>query len=88
MLYNKHNLAVAKFAAKESGREEIKSVLFKKDKSVATDSYRLLEVSVDSSVKVEDYPHTKGMPAMRGCEPFLASVRQVGEIKIKKSEIS
>lgn len=82
MLYNKFNLAVAKFAADE-GREEFKCVLFTKDKTVATDGVRLLEVSVNSALKVEDFPQVNGLAAMRGCSPFLVGAKQVTDLKLK-----
>ena len=86
MLYNKHNLAVAKFAATGGAREELTGVLFTKEKTAATDSFRLLEVSVDSNLKVEDYPKTpQGGSVMRGCKPFIVPAKALAEIKIPKS---
>jgi len=83
MLYNKHNLAVAKIASKSGNREELASVFFSKDKTAATDSFRLLEVSVNKSVKAEEFPQVEGVSAMRGCNPFLVSAKQVAELKPK-----
>jgi len=83
MLYNKHNLAVAKIASKSGTREELASVFFSKDKTAATDSFRLLEVSVNKSVKTEEFPQVEGVSAMRGCNPFLVSAKQVAELKPK-----
>ena len=46
MLYNKHNLAVAKFASQTKGlKPELEAVLFTNNKTVATDSTRLIEIS-------------------------------------------
>lgn len=87
MLYNKHNLSVVRFAAKDGAKEELTGVLFTKDKTVATDAVRLLEVSVDTAVKVEDYPKVQGNAAMHGCKPFLASVKQLNEIKIRSGQM-
>ena len=83
MLWNKHNLAVAKIASKSGIREEIRSVLFTSDKSVATDSVRLLEVSVATTGTAEEFPQVDGMSAMRGCSPFMVSAKQVAELKPK-----
>lgn len=61
MLYNKLNLLVARFAAKSRIREEVSGVLFRKDRTAATDSFRLLEVSVhaDAEKMVQDAPAQK-----------------------------
>lgn len=87
MLWNKHNLTVAKFAAKNGIREELASMYFLKDKTVATDTFRLLEVSVPADVKIEDFPQVQGKSAMRGCEPFLVDARSVASIKLPKSKL-
>ena len=83
MLYNKHNLAVAKFAAKDGRHEELASVLFSKEKTAATDSFRLLEVSVSTTGNAEEFPRVDGASAMRGCSPFMVSAKQVAELKPK-----
>ena len=83
MLYNRHNLAVAKFAAKDGIREEINAVLFAKEKTAATDGIRLLEVSVSTTGKAEEFPQIDGISAMRGCSPFLVNAKQVAELKPK-----
>lgn len=44
-MYNKLNLAVGKVASKSSIKPELKSIAFFGDRTVATDSFRLLEVS-------------------------------------------
>lgn len=85
MLYNKHNLDVAKIAAKTGYRPELAGVLFTKDKTVATDSFRLLEVSVRSDVNVADFPQIQGVSAMRGCDPFIVNAKVLREIKIPKA---
>ena len=86
MLYNRHNLAVSKIASLDTYKPVLSSVFFSKEKTVATDSFRLLEVSVDTSVKAEDFPQVQGNSAMHGCKPFLAEARQVAEIKIPKGK--
>ena len=77
MLYNKHNLDIVKIVNRKSTREELKGVLFTKDKTVATDAIRLLEVSVPQDVKAEDFPQVEGSSAMRGCEPFLLNAQWI-----------
>ena len=51
MLYNKHNLEVAKIASKTTTREELTGVLFTKDKTVASDTFRLLEITTPADMK-------------------------------------
>lgn len=79
MLYNKNNLSCAKIASKDSFKPELSSVFFTKEKTVATDSFRLLEVSVSSNVEPVEFPD-----AMRGITPFLVDARGVSKIKIPK----
>ena len=83
MLYNKHNLSVAKFAAKDGIREELASVYFTSKLTAATDSIRLLEVSVSTTGNAEEFPKVDDMSAMRGCSPFLVNAKQVAELKPK-----
>lgn len=47
MSYNRHNLAVAKFASKSTIRPEMSCVAFYGNRTLATDSFRLVEVSAD-----------------------------------------
>ena len=62
MLYNQNNLAVAKFASKSDTRPELAGVLFTPKKTVATDEFRLLEVSVDTAHSPEDFPYISSDP--------------------------
>ena len=71
MLYNQHNLNVAKFAAKGGGRPELNGVYFTADKTVATDAIRLLEISTPANLPVADFPQVGGVSAMRGAKPFI-----------------
>jgi len=84
MLYNEHNLAVAKIASKSGILEEITGVYFTKDKTVATDRYRLLEITTPANMKPEDFPLVSGASAMRGVSPFLARAKSLSEIKLPK----
>lgn len=78
MLYNKHNLAVAKIAAKDGHRDEIKGVFFTKDKTVATDSFRLLEIDIPKN----DNPPEWAEKSMRGIKPFIVGAEMLKD-KIK-----
>jgi DNA polymerase III sliding clamp (beta) subunit (PCNA family) len=88
MLYNKNNLAVAKIASKEnSGRPELTGVFFTKDKTCATDGFRLLEISVPQDKLAKDF--TLGnCPIMLGTKPFIASAEMLKDkIKLKDNEV-
>ena len=63
MIYNKNNLAVAKIASKNKSRRSIAGVLFTPEKTVATDSFRLIEMSVPKDVKADAFPMPEGMKA-------------------------
>ena len=78
MLYNKINLSVAKIASKSGSRPEISGVFFTAKHTVATDSFRLVEISVPADKKPEDVKD-----AMRGVKPFIASGEMVKDIKLK-----
>ena len=79
MLYNSLNTEVARFADKSERRPELAAVFFKKDMVVATDTFRLLEISTPANVKPEEFPD-----AMRGFSPFLVDARAVSKLKIPK----
>ncbi|MDP3956856.1 MAG: hypothetical protein Q8P97_02570 [bacterium] len=87
MLYNKNNLAVAKFCARDGYKPEIAGVYFTKEKTCATDAIILLEMSVDSSQKVEDYPKVQKASAMRGFKPFIVSKEWISKVKIPQSRL-
>jgi len=81
MLYNKNNLSVAKIASVNALKPELASVLFTKTHTAATDGFRLLEMSVDASANIEDYPQANGVSAMRGFKPFLVNAKALAEVK-------
>lgn len=85
MLFNRLNLEVAKFASKSDVKSVIAGVLFKKDKVVATDSFRLLEVSTDKGLDVAEYPRVGKVSAMRGFKPFIVEAKAVKDIKIPRA---
>ena len=82
MLFNKYNLTVAKMASKSEIKPALASVMFTNTKTVATDGARLLEVSVDSELKLEQAPEVAGRKPMRGVKPFLVPASKVKEIKL------
>jgi len=87
MLYNKNNLAVAKIAAKDdNSRPEITGVFFTKDKTVATDSFRLIEVSVDETLKPQDFPVVNRKKALQNCPPFIIPAEEVKKIKLPNNK--
>ena len=83
MLYNHLNLSVAKIADSNSGRPELRSVFFTPNKTVATDSFRLIEVSTDTSINLKDFPEAN---IMRGCSPFMVEARDIKNIKLKPNK--
>ena len=81
-LFNKNNLAVVKIASKSGSRPEISGVYFTKNKTVATDSFRLVEVNVPEDKKAEDM-----QGVMRGVKPFIASGEMIKAIKLDNNEV-
>lgn len=71
MLYNKFNLGIARFAAKDK-INSLDSVFFKNDRTVATDRFVLVEMMTPNDIKPEEFPQVNGQSAMRGIQPFLA----------------
>lgn len=86
MLYNKHNLTVAGFASTSDIRPEIASVLFTSKKTVATDSYQLLEVATPAEISPEDFPTVGGNIPLTSTEPFMVNAKTIKGIKIKKTK--
>ena len=86
MLYNKNNLNVAKIAAKDGYKDELKAVMFTRKKTVATDGFRLLEVSVDTGANAAEFPKVDGKAAMLGFSTFLASAKDTQRVKIPKNK--
>jgi len=56
MIYNKNNLLVHNIASTDESRPELNSLLFLPDRTVSTDSYKLLEVKNNSTISSEDIP--------------------------------
>lgn len=84
MMFNQHNLDIAKITPKEQSRPEINSVFFKPDKTVATDSFRLIEMAVPKTTEedINNYP----AKSMRGFKPFLIDAHTLKSVKIKPNK--
>ena len=70
-MYNKNNLAVAKVVSKSPVRLELGCVAFHGNRTVATDSFRLIEVSADGKKKKT---------------PVLYFGKELSKVKLKKGE--
>ena len=81
-LLNKNNLEVCKIASKSDTRPELAGVYITDKLVCATDSFRLLEMTLPADVKAEDYPKIEGKTAMRGYKPFIISAKELGKVKI------
>jgi len=86
MLYNQNCVNICKFASKSETRPELAGVFFKTDRVVITDGFRLIEMTVPSDIKIEDYPKVQGKSAMRGFKPFIISAKELSKIKIPKNK--
>ncbi len=69
-MYNKNNLAIAKIASATRIKPELACVAFYGDRTVATDSFRMIEMSADG----------------KRHEPNLVYAEEVKAIKLKKGE--
>jgi DNA polymerase III sliding clamp (beta) subunit (PCNA family) len=86
MLLNNLNLEVAKFASKAETKPEIAGVFITSKHTTATDGFRLVEMSVRSDVKPEDYPKVQGKSAMRGMKPVIVPAKELSKVKIPKNK--
>lgn len=84
MLYNKNNLAVVKCSAQTKGlRPALESVLFTNNKTVATDSFKIVEVSTPE-IK-DEFPEIPNKKALKDLEkPILLKAEQVADVKFFK----
>ena len=83
-IYNEHNLNVARVASKNGIKPELSSVFFTKDRTVATDSYRLLEVEVSKDLDWEKFRQATTHPLMKGVKPFMVNAKLIKEIRLPK----
>lgn len=92
-MYNKHNLAVAKVASKSPIRAELACVAFYGDRTVATDSFRALEMSAtgDKREKPTLYyaDDIKGIKLKKGedIEDAVIKSHQFNEVKTQYPDI-
>lgn len=82
MLYNEINLAVADIADKKNTRFD--SVLFTANETVATDTYRIIEVSCPE-IPADDFPSLDGM-IKDISEPIYLKAEGLKKIKVPKSK--
>lgn len=70
MLYNRNNLLINSIAAKDDRRPELQGVLFQYDRTIATDSYALIQVvnPHEMIAQITNVPKTKYGNAMRGMD--------------------
>jgi DNA polymerase III sliding clamp (beta) subunit (PCNA family) len=87
MLYNKNNLAVVKIASKKSYNSVLTGVLFAKDKTVATDSFMLCEVTVPKDQKIEEFPAGE-TAILQDTEPFIVNGDGIRAIKLPSGKAS
>lgn len=85
MIYNSLNLEAVKFTASNDTRPALASVFFKRNATIGTDGYKLVEIS--TSLKAdEDSFVVNGKKQMAGCEPFLLTASEVKTIKLKEAK--
>jgi len=80
MFYNKYNFIIKDFTASDYSRPEITGVLVSPKKTIATDSFMLLEVD---SVKADpkDFPVIPDKPKMRvDFKPFILPKEKAGDV--------
>jgi hypothetical protein len=71
MLYTKHNFEVAEFCAKPGVRPELGGILVVPDKTVATDSFTLVEVTVPTDIPFEDFPVVPSCSVSKNGDRFI-----------------
>jgi len=84
-IFNQNNLNCLKVASKNDSRSrpEFSGVLFKKDKTVATDGFSLIEMSTPVET-VNDYSVIQGKHAMQGFKPFIADRKSLEAVKLPR----
>lgn len=70
-MYNKHNIAIAKVASQSEIRPELACIAFYGDRTIATDSFRAIEMSATGEKKET---------------PILYTRRSLETLKLKKGE--
>lgn len=80
MIYNQHNLNVSKIASKSESQPELSGVFITRNFTVATDRYRLLEVTAPKD-QVKDFPQVLGRTAMHGMKPVIVNAEALRKVK-------
>jgi len=83
-MYNKNNIALAKVASTSTIREELACVAFYGDKTVATDSFRLVEMS--ASGKAKKTPVLYPAKALKAMKPKKTDEYDDKSIPVKPAE--
>lgn len=87
MVFNKNNLNVHKLVSKDE-HKPFSGVFFGKDKTVATDTFSLVEVSTVADANIKEYPTVQGKYAMHGFKPFIVESSALKNIKLPKHKDS
>lgn len=82
MIYNKNNLNVAKCAYKKEFNPILTGVYFDKNKTVATDSFILCEMSVLKNRTIADFPDVPGLDKNVKHSSFVAGAKEIEKIKL------
>ena len=83
-LYNKNNINVARIASKDTYRQALSGVLVLPDKTIATDSYMLLEVGVPKKCLFQDFPALPTGDLIQEKKPLLVDAKVFGKMKAPK----
>lgn len=83
-IYNQNNIDILKIAAKEEHRPAITGILFREDKTVATDAYRLIEVSTPKDT-IDDATHELA-GTLNAFKPFTANAQHLKTIRAKRDK--
>jgi hypothetical protein len=90
MLYTKHNFEIAVFCAKSDVHPELRGILVAPDKTAATDSFVLLEVTAPADIPITDFPAVPGVSVMTPTERFIfpkdAAIQVLKSIPRKASQ--
>lgn len=86
MQYNKNNLSIHRIASKSDLKPEIASVLFTPSHTVATDSFRLIEMSTPADLNAETLAEYPAIPGLKKIlhDPIMLPADEVARMKILK----
>ena len=83
-MYNSINFEALKIASKKEVKPEIAGVLFTKDATIATDSFRLIKISTPKNGNIEDFP--SNITPLKDFQPFIIPAKALKDFKIAKTE--